>query len=242
MQPYRYIRPHDPATCPTGACAPNRPGHPQCQNDGCDAIATTRAQRHATQAVYDALPEGLRPIDGVAHQRVYACDDCDDDIVTFCRHPMSEPAPCPACHAAGADPCIGKKGGSRPGPHAVRAAAQPPLPRCTHAHREDCGVFTGCVCTGDDPNPVRAPRIVSHDVPVDTSGLTVSPREAALFAIANGIDLTRAVSVRTMFTQDNRPAFAVDQRLVDGAGNTRFDRNGREMTETVIIPLDTAKV
>lgn len=239
MQPYRNIRPHKGADCPE--CAPNRAGHPQCQADGCDKIATTQTKRHATQAEYDALPEGLRPIDGVARQRVDACDDHADQVPVFCSHTIPDPVPCPKCGANGDGACVTALGTARPGPHADRVTAQPPLEHCAHAHREDCAVFANCACTGDDLNPVRAPRIVSQALDMDLSGITVSPQQAALFAMANGIDLTRAKAVRNMFTQDGRPAFAVDLRQVDAKGNTRFDQHGREMTEMLVIPLDTAK-
>ena len=73
VQPYRTARPHDPAECER--CGPERPGHQLCQHDGCNQLAEAQHRRHATAEEYDALPEALRPIDGIAHQAVYTCYD-----------------------------------------------------------------------------------------------------------------------------------------------------------------------
>lgn len=143
------LKPHGPE-CP--ACGPTAPGHPACQA-GCGRHATVQHRRHATADEYAAIPQGLRPIDGVAHVAVFTCEDCEPSAI--CDHDIPPVPPCAGCGAIGEDPCTKPDGTARATSHRARATP-PPAVVCDHAHREDCDIV-GCRC-GDDQPPTREPR------------------------------------------------------------------------------------
>lgn len=163
MQPYRQLRPHDPATCQR--CVPSGIGHQGCQQDRCDEIAETQHQRHATDAEYAALPESFVPADGICLAAVFMCGDHELD--PFCgpedhRLPQPEqPDPltieCPKCSAAPGAECVKPDGSARRSPHDARGPqAQPAaFSQCNHAHRADCEGYGACQCSPDDPAPTR---------------------------------------------------------------------------------------
>lgn len=95
MQPYRVARPHEGDECEH--CAPNGEGHRLCQHGSCAAHAEFQYQRHATPEEFAQIPEGLRPIDGVARRAVFVCADhqIDPDVDTHAAH----------CEGLGSCPC-----------------------------------------------------------------------------------------------------------------------------------------
>lgn len=200
----------------------------------CGQPVEAQYQRHATQAEYDAIPQGLKPIDGVALIAVKCCGDC---LPPPCQHPAAEPATCPGCGAKPGQPCTGRNGGPRPVPHSARAAAQPHTETCRHAHRETCTDPGACQCNSDDPSPVRAPRVtLPPTVQAQAAALGFPPAMlpiAAQFLADHDIDPARIRGqVRAGFTQDNRPALLLDYATgVD-------DGHGHEVVELRIIPVD----
>lgn len=70
MQPYRNAKPH---TDDCEQCSELGEGHRLCQHGVCGSLAEGQYQRHATPEEFAAIPEGLRPIDGVAHRAVFVC-------------------------------------------------------------------------------------------------------------------------------------------------------------------------
>jgi hypothetical protein len=237
MQPYRTAKPHA-SGC--DQCAPTGPGHMLCQGpDGCNEAATTQTQRHATGAEYDAIPEGLKPIDGYAVVAVFGCDDCAEDgaFTPFCEHPEAVPVPCPKCQAAGDAPCTGKNGKPRGAWHRARYDAQPQPETCTHAHRETCNVFNGCQCTGDDQPPVRTPRGVDTSGPgPDTSGLTVPVHIAQMVLAQAGHPWATVARAYSLQTQDNKPAIGADVHVYEG-GRLQYDGHGHPLVQTVVVPI-----
>lgn len=238
MLAYRTARPHHPAEC--AACAPGRPGHHLCQ--GCDQVATQQTRRHATDTEYAALPETLRPIDGVAHQAVYGCDDCAEDWAPLpCEHPEPQPAPCPVCGATGDQACTRKdRTTPRDAPHTARIEAQPAPGTCAHAHAPGCPVFAGCRCDPADPAPTRPPRFADPaGWEPDTSGLTeaLTPQIAGWLR-EHDIDPARVTAITNALTQDNRPGRRITTTRVGPDGNTQFDAHGHPLTDTVLLPIE----
>ena len=202
----------------------------------CGQNVEAQYQRHATQAEYDALPEGLKPIDGVALIAVKTCGDCLPPDP--CQHQAAEPVPCPDCQAQPGKPCTGRNGGPRPVPHATRAAAQPAPVTCRHAHRETCSDPRHCQCTGDDEPPRRAPRVILPPTAQDQAAALGLPPDMLPHALqwltAHGIDPGKVRGgFRTGLTQDNRPAILFD--YVIGAD----DGHGHELVETRAVPIET---
>lgn len=239
MQPYRAGKPHAGTNCPQ--CSPNSPGHHLCQGpDGCNEAATTQTQRHATQAEYDAIPESFKPLDGYAVLPVFGCDDCADEghLAPFCDH-TAQPVPCPKCQAAGDAPCSKKSGKPRDTWHRARYDAQPQPAPCKHAHREDCEVFAGCQCSGDDQPPVRTPRGASPAAGPDTSGLTIPVYVAQMVLHQAGFPWTTVISARSIKTQDNRDAIGAEVYALGPDGNRTFDDHGHTITHDVIAPIPT---
>jgi hypothetical protein len=238
MQPYRTGKPHA-SGC--DQCAPQGAGHHLCQAPGCQNVAGDRqAARHATAEEYAAIPDGLKPLDGIAHMSVYGCDDCAEDAFTpFCDHTPPPAPPCPTCGATGDDPCTKKdRATPRNGWHSARTVSQPEP--CTHAHREGCEIFTGCQCAGDDEAPARPRRMPAAGPGPDVSGLTIPVFAAQMHAAQHGIPWDRVAEARSMFTQDNRPAIQYTVRQHDAAGHVLYDDHGHEITETVLVPLQVA--
>ena len=130
-----------------------RPGPRRC---ACGEIADTAYQRHATQAEYDAIPEHLRPIDGIALVAVHVCEDCEPPNI--CVHDTTVP-PCPICGASGETPCTKANGSPKRRSHRDRPTSGEQIP-CRNAHREDCPGAAGCLCTCADPAPSRIPRTI----------------------------------------------------------------------------------
>jgi len=192
-------------------------------------------QRHATQAEYDALPEGLKPIDGYATIAVKVCGDCLPGPI--CQHPAAVPVPCPVCKAQPGAQCTKPDGSPRPTEHRERAAAQPAPQTCRHAHREDCTDPRHCQCTGDDPAPVRVPRVIAPpDQLAQFAHLGMPPGmapHALEWAAAHDIDLSKVRGgFRTGYTQDNRPAILFDYATGD-------DAHGHETVQLRIEPIET---
>lgn len=241
MQDYRTARPHDPADC--ADCAPTGRGHQLCQAPECEQIAVRQTLRHATLAEYDALPEAYKPIDGVAMKPVYACDGDAHTEATlpFCTHPVPAIPPCPTCGASGTDSCTTANGSPRTIAHAVRPT-RPEYETCTHAHREDCGVFDGCQCSMSDQPPARTPRQILHDPRPDGSRSQI-PWELAKPLIEQwDIPLWTVFDYATGQAQDTAPALIVTYKLLDDQGNLANDGHGHEVLETVAIPLDPETV
>lgn len=245
LQDYRYTRPHDPADCET--CSARGSGHPLCQKPGCDGLAVAQTRRHATQAEYDALPEQLTPIDGIAHLIVFACDDDAEACVPYCDHPEAPEAACPVCKATGEAPCtsppdlINQDGSPRTFRHRARADAQSIPQPCMHAHREDCEVFTGCQCANDDPNPVRQPRLVAAPI---GDGIDGSRSKLPLTLVkplvdAHDVPWWTVREVATLQTQDTK-AWEIQAvyATLDNDGNLIHDQHGHEVTKTLVIPVD----
>ena len=241
IQPYRYAKPHDPSSCRT--CAPTCAGHHLCQHpSGCSDIATTQVKRHATREEYEALPERFKPIDGVAHQAVFACDEHGEDLEeSFCEHAQPEPAPCPKCDATGTDPCLTKKGNPKAKHHQVRIEAQPPAPEpCRHAHREDCPIFEGCECTQDDPLPERPQRIVTPPPPPGPAPVHL-PIHGELRALLehHGVDVERILRAELIPNGDGTPTVNLTITMVvrQPNGDLSYDEHGYPRTETTVIEL-----
>ena len=200
----------------------------------CGQSVEAQHQQHLTQAEYDALPEGLRPIDGYAVKAVFTCGDCA--LPPFCEHPAGGEVPCPTCDAQPGSHCTKANGSLRLHPHPARTAAQPVAETCRHAHREDCD-YRDCRCTGEDQPPVRAPRRPGDPTaPPDLSALGFDPNmlvDAVAFLAAHGIDkdLVRG-GFRSGFTQDNRPAMRFDYVTAPDDGH------GHEVVELRIVPVD----
>lgn len=239
LQPYRHAKPHDPATC--RQCAPTSPGHHLCQHPGCDQISSSQVPRHATREEYDALPETHKPIDGILHQAVFACDDHGEDLEPFCRHPQPEPAPCPRCGSNGGEPCITKKGKTKGGHHQARIDAQPPAPPpCRHAHREDCPIFDGCQCTHDDPLPERPKRIVPPPPPPGPAPVLL-PIHGELRALLehHGVEIDRVV--RTELLPDGQGTstmlLTITMVVRQPNGDLSYDEHGKPRTEITVIEL-----
>lgn len=150
IQELANLKPHAADDCPL--CTLRGSGHRACQT-GCGRHATVQHRRHATAQEYAAIPEGLRPIDGVAHVAVFTCEDCAPPAI--CEHLAPAASPCAACGAVGDAPCTKPDGTPRPAPHSARAVP-PPSAACDHAHREDCDI-TSCRC-GEDQPAAREPR------------------------------------------------------------------------------------
>lgn len=238
MQPYRTAKPHDPAAC--DRCSLNGPGHRLCQGpDGCSEIATAQTRRHATQAEYDAIPEALKPRDGYATMPVFGCDDCADDgqFDPFCDHAPVPAPPCPKCAAEGDAPCT-KKDRATPrtkGWHDGRTG--PIIEPCHHAHREECAVFTGCQCTGDDPAPTRTPRAAGTNGPApDISGLTVPVHIAQMVLAQAGYSWPTVTRAYSLQTQDNRPAIGADVHVYE-SGHLQYDQHGHPLVQNVVVPI-----
>ena len=211
-----------PSTAPTDLCA-------------CGQPAEAQYQRHATAQEYDTLPDGLKPIDGIALVAVRCCGDCLPPPI--CEHPDTTPAPCPDCHAEPGQPCTGRGGGTRAIDHPARQAAQPQPETCTHAHRENCSDPRECACTGDDPAPSRIPRtFVAPTMHEQAAALGFPPQllpVAARLLADNHIDVSRVRGgFRTGHTQDNRPAILFDYAT---GGD---DGHGHETLETRVIPVE----
>lgn len=201
---------------------------------GCGQPNETSYQRHLTQAEYDALPDGLRPIDGYAVTAVGTCGDCAP--APICQHGAADPAPCPVCHAAPGEACTKPDGSARPVEHRERADAQPQIDTCRHAHREDCTSPAGCQCSGGDQPPARAPRVILPPTQQQTlTDLGIPPAilaHAVELIAQRGIDVSRVRGgFRTGYTQDNKPAILFDYA-------TGTDAHGREQVETRIEPID----
>lgn len=210
-----------PTTAALGSCA-------------CGQPVEMQYQRHATQAEYDTLPDGLKPIDGIALVAVRVCGDCHP--APICQHPDDAPVPCPDCHAQPGAPCTGRNGGPRAVDHPARLAAQPKPETCRHAHREDCTDPRECQCTGDEPAPVRIPRaFVAPTAHEQAAALGFPPAflpVAARLLADNHIDPRRVRGgLRTGLTQDNRPAILFD--YADGD-----DGHGHEVVETRVVPVE----
>ena len=201
----------------------------------CGAPVESAYQRHATQAEYDALPEELRPIDGVATIAVRVCGDCHPGPI--CTHPDVGPAPCPVCQAAPGDPCVKPDGGQRMVEHRERADAQPEIDVCRHHHRETCTDPHHCRCTGDDQPPVRAPRLIQPPTGQQVFQELDMPSEmllhAAAWAASRGIDPARVRSpFRKGLTQDNRPAMLFDY------AEAPDDGHGHEVVRLRVEPVE----
>jgi len=201
----------------------------------CGAPVEAAYQRHATQAEYDALPEGLRPIDGHATIAVRVCGDCHPG--TICRHPDTTPAPCPRCKAEPGTQCVKPDGSPRPAEHRERAAAQPAPDVCRHAHQETCTDPRACACTGDDQPPARAPRIVGQ--PPEGQRLADLGFPPAMLPVALGWLAQRGIDLalvrggfRSGYTQDNQPAILFDY------ATGQDDGHGHEQVELRIEPIE----
>lgn len=210
-----------PSTAPTDLCA-------------CGQPAEAQYQRHATQAEYDALPDGLKPIDGIALIAVRCCGDCLPPAI--CQHPDDTPVPCPDCGAQPGTPCTGSHGGTRAVDHPARQAAQPAPETCRHAHREYCTDPRQCQCSGDEPPPVRIPRTLRAPTVHEQAAALGFPPEllpvAARLLADHHIDPARVRGgFRTGLTQDNRPAILFDYATGD-------DGHGHELLETRVVPVE----
>lgn len=212
----------------------------QCHNCGEDA--STQTSRHLTDAEYAALPENFLPIDGYAVAVVFACDDCvdaaGDRFAHFCSHPEAGPVPCSKCGATGDEPCKLKSGDPRWMWHKARTLAQPTAEVCRHAHRPDCPVFTDCQCATSDEPPARTRvRIPPAVQGPDISGLTISVASAQAVLADAGHSWPSVVSVRSMLTQDSRPAVGAEAYTFDDAGTLVRDMHGHPVTAGVLIAL-----
>lgn len=208
--------------------------HPTLDACPCGATVEAAYPRHATRAEYDALPEGLKPIDGYAVTAVRVCGDCLPGPI--CAHPDPDPAPCPVCHAPPGEQCVKPGGTPRTVEHRERATAHPAPETCAHAHRETCTDPRACACSGDDPPPARAPRIIHPAGPqqqLADLGVPVAMIPTALdWAHRHDVDLTRVRGgFRSGYTQDNRPAFLFDYAQGD-------DGHGHEVLQPRVEPLD----
>lgn len=240
LQDYRYARPHEADTCPTGACAPGGQGHALCMAPGCDQIATFQTRRHATQAEYDELPEAWKPIDGIAHRAVYACDDDEHAEATapFCEHAQPKPPECPDCPAGVDEPCVKADGTERKVPHFARTQQPGVYDRCLHAHREDCPIFDGCQCSSDDAPPEREPRIQPEPDHADGSRSKLPPEIVRQIVEAYDIPWWTVRHYATVTAQDQTPALDVTFATLDQDANIVQDEHGHDVLDAVRIPLD----
>ena len=201
----------------------------------CGQPVEAQYQRYLPADKYNALPEGLKPIDGYAVEAVKCCWDCHPGPI--CQHPDATPVPCPVCKAAPGDPCVKADGSPRLGNHRERAAAQPAPVTCRHAHREDCTDPRQCQCGSDDEPPRRAPRVILQPSAQDQAAALGLPPgmlpHALQWLTAHGIDPGKVRGgFRTGLTQDNRPAILFDYPT--GAD----DGHGHEVTETRAVPVE----
>lgn len=239
LQPYRYAKPHDPTVCQL--CGPLSPGHHVCQHPGCDELSTSQIQRHANQDEYNTIPEGLRPIDGIAARPTFACDTHGEDINPFCQHPIPDPVPCPTCTATADQPCVTASGATRDNPHQTRIDAQPPPPAtCRHYHRADCEIFTGCVCTQDDPLPDRPARIVPPPPPPGPAPVLL-PIHGQLKQLleSHGVDLDRIIRNELLPRGDGTSTVLLTTTMVvrQPNGDLAYDEHGYPRTEVNVIEL-----
>ncbi len=254
MQPYRTARPHDSADC--GPCGPSRPGHQLCQHDGCNQLAQAQHRRHATAEEYDALPDALRPIDGIAHQAVYTCYDHEADAI--CADEHDDPTPdnplgaavremwkdsvgaCSTCGAAPDRPCTKANGARRSAPHDDRADAAPvrAMPTCDHVHREDCQGLGTCACRADDPAPNRPKRIID---PVPVPG--PPPMHVAVagpiaeFLAGYGIDMAWVTELTPIPAPDGTMLLHATMIRRDAHGQVIFNQHGWPETTDVEVPF-----
>jgi hypothetical protein len=238
LQPYRTVRPHDADQC--ADCAPSGQGHQQCQAPGCDNLAAFQTRRHATQAEYDAIPEGRRPIHGVAHQTVFACDvdEHAEATVMYCTHAPPKAGTCPTCKAPVDAQCVKADGTPRKLPHAARFSVELLIDGCTHAHREDCPVFEGCQCTTGDAAP---PRIARTPPARDHADGTNSKLPAVLvkpLVDAHDVPWWTVRTYATQLAQDQAPILTVVHAVLDNDGNVVHDEHGHEQTDTLTIVID----
>lgn len=245
---YATVKPHHPSTC--AACTPTRPGHHVCQNPACPGrgenngvgrIATMATRRHATDAEFAALPLGLRPIDGIAHQAVYACDECGEDACEpFCAdaHPQPEPQPCPVCEASGDQQCL-KRDGTTPRSTRHAARVDPPHPVCDHAHQPDCPIFDGCDCTGAQQPPARPTHPAANGHHPDVTRLLIPEPAAQMLLAERGVHWWQVREARSVWTQDTRPALQAEYATLDEGGHVRFDEHGHEVREQIVIIIAT---
>lgn len=241
---YRTVKPH--AADALDCCTLRGPGHYACQNPGCPGAgenngagrpAGRQVRRHATAAEYAALPVGLMPIDGVCHRPVFMCDDCADDVDELCDHTPEPAAPCPKCHAEGDEPCLKRDGKTpRGGWHTGRQ--RPSTDPCSHAHREDCDIFTGCVCSADDQPPARPKRTVETGPEPGTSRLLIPPIAARVLLAEHGVDWTRVREVASVWTQDNKPAIRASVVRPDNTGQPVRDEHGHEILDEAVIVIE----
>jgi hypothetical protein len=241
---YRSVKPHDPDAFP--CCSRFAPGHyacmnPKCpgadENNGSGRIATVSTVRHATAAEYAALPLAHTPIDGVAHQAVYMCDHCAEDVLPFCEHAPPEPQPCPNCGAADEAPCL-RRDGVTPLHFTHADRPKPVFDVCRHAHQPDCPVFEDCPCTGGDPAPVRPkhPANLDGNGP-DISRLLFDEAYAQILLQQHGVHWWQVREAASVYTQDNIPALRAEVAQLDEGGHLVFDVHGHEVIETVVIPI-----
>lgn len=246
MLPYATVKPHDADECQQ--CGPRGIGHHRCQNPDCPGkdenggagrVATMQARRHATEQEYAALPLALTPIDGTAHQAVFACDDCAEDAFEpFCEHLEPAPVPCPTCGVSDPTlPCL-KKNGKTPRSFRHSGRVDPPKERCAHAHRSDCPVFAGCPCTGDDEPPQRPVHPANDpNVTVDTSHLLFDEAAAQILLQQHGIHWWQVREAGSVWTQDTKPALRAEYATLDDAGHIRFDEHGHEVRAEIVIEI-----
>lgn len=238
MQPYRTLKPHDPASC--RLCAPMATGHPLCQRDGCGELATLQVKRHATAEEYDATPENHKPIDGVMHQAAFACEKHGEDLEPFCSHAAPEPVPCPKCQATGTDPCVKNSGKRKSGHHQVRIDVQLQPAPCNHAHRENCLIFEGCECSQDDEPPVRPPRVVAPPPPPGPAPLVLPTHGPMLQVLTDhGIDIDRVIHNELQPKGDGSNVMVLTTTMVirQANGDLAYDEHGKPRTETRQIEL-----
>lgn len=202
----------------------------------CGQSVEMQYQRHATAQEYDALPDGLKPIDGIALIAVRVCGDCHPGPI--CEHPDATPVPCPDCGAQPGTPCTGRNGGPRAVDHPARQAAQPQPETCRHAHREDCTDPRECQCSGDDAPPARIPRaFVPPTMQEQADALGFPPAflpVAAKLLADHHIDPARVRGgFRTGRTQlGNQPAILFDY------ATGQEDGHGHENVETRVVPVE----
>lgn len=239
LQDYRYVRPHDPAQCPV--CAPSGHGHPLCQAPGCDQLAEFQVPRHATLAEYEATPEAHKPIDGLMHRAVFACDTDEHAEATapFCQHTAPKPPECPDCPAGVGQPCVRTDGTPRKVHHAARTRKPAIYDRCIHAHREDCQIFTGCQCTSADQAPERAGRLQPERDHADGSHSKLAAEIVKRIVDAYDIPWWTVRHYATAQAQDAATAVLdVTYATLDPDGNLDRDEHGHEVLAAMRIPLD----
>lgn len=247
LLPYATVKPHDPADCRD--CTRTAPGHQVCmnptcpgrsENDGAGRVAVFQVRRHATDDEYAALPLAHIPVDGIAHKAAFACDDCAELAEPFCEHPPPSSPPCPVCQADGEAPCL--KQDRRTPRWAWHSTRQhPQLERCDHAHRPDCGIFTGCACTGDDEPPARPAHpatLINDGNGPDVSRLLFDPAYAQLLLQQQGVHWWQVRRADSRLTQDNKPCLWAEVAQVDERGHIQFDEHGHEILSEVVIVIE----